>query len=343
MSQQIRQRTRSPMVMGLMALAVFLLGPLACGGPDDGDGADGGSRTIVIGMVAKSQSNDVFQAAYSGAKAAAREYEAAHPDVKVVIDWRTPPAEDATKQVEAIEALVRAQVDALLVSCTDAATLTPAIDRAAEAGVPVMTFDSDAPDSKRMAFYGSDNADIGRKVMSELADVMGDEGTVAILGGNQSGTNLAARIVATKDELAQHSQMQLLGASGGVFYHEETPEKAAEAVATATNANPGINGWAFIGGWPLFTKDALRWDPGAIKVVSCDALPPQLDYLRSGHVQTLFAQDCYGWGHKSVNVLLDLVVDGTEPSEAVMVDPLTKVTSENVEEYAKNWEEWLGE
>jgi hypothetical protein len=74
--------------------------------------------------------------------------------------------------------------------------------------------------------------------------------------------------------------MKLLGASGGVFYHEETPEKAAEAVATATNANPAIEGWAFIGGWPLFTTGALKWEPGKIKVVSCDALPAQLGYLR---------------------------------------------------------------
>ena len=51
-----------------------------------------------------------------------------------------------------------------------------------------------------------------------------------------------------------------LAASGGVFYHEETPEKAAEAVQQATTANPDIGGWCFIGGWPLFTTDALKWE-----------------------------------------------------------------------------------
>jgi ribose transport system substrate-binding protein len=230
----------------------------------------------------------------------------------------------------------------MTVSCTDAATLTPAINRAAEKGVPVMCFDSDAPESKRMAYYGSDNKQIGQVIVASLAKAMGDKGTVAILGGNQSGTNLAARVAAAKEEIAKHPNMKLLPASGGVFYHEETPEKAAEAVGTATNANPGIEGWAFIGGWPLFTTNALKWEPGKIKVVSCDALPAQLAYIKTGHVQALFAQDCYGWGYKSVETLLDKVVNQKDPANPVMVDPLTEVTSKNVEEYAKNWEKWLG-
>ncbi|CAN5571006.1 sugar-binding protein [soil metagenome] len=320
-----------------------VLGVLAVGGckKEDSAAGSGGKRTVTIGMVAKSQSNDVFQAAYSGAKDAAKELGDKY-NVNVVIDWRTPANEDAAKEVEAIEALTRAGVDGMTVSCTDAATLTPAIDRAVDKGVPVMCFDSDAPTSKRFAYYGSDHKQIGTIIMSGLAKAMGDTGTVAILGGNQSGTNLAIRVQAVKDELAKHPNMKLLPASGGVFYHEETPEKAAEAVSNATNANPTIQGWAFIGGWPLFTTNALKWQPGTIKVVSCDALPPELEYLRTGHVQALYAQDCYGWGHKSVEILLEKIVNKKDPVAPLIYDPLQLVTKDNVDEYAKNWTKWLG-
>ncbi|HEY8933201.1 MAG TPA: hypothetical protein VIM44_07820, partial [Rariglobus sp.] len=127
----------------------------------------------------------------------------------------------------------------------------------------------------------------------------------------------------------------------GVFYHVETPEKSAEAVANAQNANPGIQGWGFVGGWPLFTTDALKWDPGSIKVVSCDALPAELNYLRSGHVNTLYAQDCYGWGYKSVEILLEKIINGKSPATTRIVDPLTEVTKANVDSFGKNWEKWL--
>ena len=305
------------------------------------DTAGDGKRTVVIGMVAKSQSNDVFQAAYAGAKDAARELGEKY-GVNVVIDWRTPVSEDAAKQVEAVEALTRAGVDAITVSCSNAETLTPAIDRAVERGMIVMCFDSDAPNSKRMAYYGTEDVTAGATIVAELAKAMGGKGTIAMIAGNQSAPNLQKRVEGAKQELAKHSDMKLLESGGGVFYHEETPEKAAEAVANAMNANPQIQGWAFLGGWPLFTTNALKWPPGTIKVVSCDALPAQLEYVRSGHVQALLAQDCYGWGYRSVEILLEKIVNQKDPPQTRIIDPLTKVTKENVDQYASHWDKWLG-
>jgi ribose transport system substrate-binding protein len=297
-------------------------------------------RKIVIGMVAKSQSNDVFQAAYAGAKDAAKEFGQKY-NAEITIDWRTPTDEDAAKQAENIEALTRAQVDGILVSCSNAETVTPAIDAAVDKDIPVMMFDSDAPKSKRFAFYGTDDYPAGKRFMSELAKVMGGKGTVAILAGNQSAPNLQKRVEGAKDALKDYPDIKLLASSGGVFYHQETPEKAAEEVERATNANPDITGWCMIGGWPLFTSNALKWEPGKIKVVSCDALPAQLSYLKTGHVQMLLAQDCYGWGHKSVEVLLEKIVNNKSPETPRIVDPLTVVTKENVDEYGKQWEKWL--
>ena len=263
-------------------------------------------------MVAKSQSNPVFQAAYAGAKDAAKELGAKY-GVEVTIDWQTPAEEDAQKQAEAVEQLARSGVRGIAVSCSDANTLTPAIDKAVDAGAVVMCFDSDAPRSKRSYYYGTDDITCGKLVMRELAAAMGDKGTIAILAGNQTAPNLQNRVKGVKEELAKHPDMKLL--EDGVFYHEETPEKAAEAVNAAQTSNPEIQGWAMIGGWPLFTKNALKWKPGEVKVVAVDALPPQLAYLKSGHVQVLLAQDCYGWGYKSVEILLDKIVDGQDPKE----------------------------
>ena len=308
-------------------------------GGEGGGGA--GGKTVRIGIIAKSISNAVFQAAHAGAEAAAKELGPKY-GVNVEIEIRTPTDEDAQKQAEAIEALMRAGVDGIAISCTEANTVTPAIDRAVGRGIAVMCFDSDAANSKRFAYYGTDDATCGQRVMSELAKAMGDKGTIAILAGNQSAPNLQARVKGVRDELAKHPNMKELNDGKGVFYHQETPEKAAEAVANAQNANPGIEGWAMVGGWPLFTANALKWEPGKVKVISVDALPAQLPYLKSGHVQLLLAQDCYGWGHKSVDLLLDKIVNKKDPPSARVIDPLTAVTKESAEEYGKNWQKWLG-
>ena len=300
-----------------------------------------GKRKVKIGFVAKSQSNTVFQVAHAGAKAAGKKLGPQY-GVEVEVDIRTPPAEDAVKQAEAVDSLVRAGAAGIAVACSDAGPLTPAINRAVEAGVAVMCFDSDAPASKRFCYYGTDDIACGQKVMALLAKFMGEKGTVAILAGNASAPNLQKRVEGVRQELKKYPNMRELNDGKGVFFHAENPSDAAEAWKTATRTNPAITGWALVGGWPLFVKGAVDWDPAKIKVVAVDALPAQLEYLESGAVQMLLAQDCYGWGTESVELLLEKIVNKKEPEGKRVIDPLKEVTKANAKEVGGMWTEWLG-
>src|SRR5437773_5177989 len=132
-------------------------------------------KTLKIAMVAKSSTNPVFLSARTGAEAAAKDLSKKH-DIEVVIDWRTPPTEDGQVQAQRIAQAVNEGADAVLISCSDAAKVTGAINDAVDRGVPVMTFDSDAPQSKRFAFYGVDDVKTGEAVMRELAVQMNGKG-----------------------------------------------------------------------------------------------------------------------------------------------------------------------
>ncbi len=233
-------------------------------------------RTIRIGMVAKSEANDVFQAAHTGALDAAKEL-GEKDGVNIEIDWRTPPTDDAAKQADAINSLANDNVDGITVSCSEARMLNSAIDDAVDKGVTVVCFDSDAPKSKRLCDYGTDDTQLGHLLMSELARIMEEKGTIAILAGRQTAPNLQLRVKAVREELAKYPNMHELNGDGnGVgFYHEETPGAAAQEISSVMAANEGkIDAWVFVGGWPLFTDNALQWKPpGSIKVVSVDAPP----------------------------------------------------------------------
>jgi ribose transport system substrate-binding protein len=106
-------------------------------------------------------------------------------------------------------------------------------------------------------------------------------------------------------------------------------------------AHPEITGWGFLGGWPLFTDKALNWPPGSIKCVSVDALPPELAYVRSKHVQLLLSQDVYGYGYNSVARMIERIHLKKKVADPIENTPLTPVTIENVDAFAKNWEKWL--
>jgi ribose transport system substrate-binding protein len=293
-------------------------------------------RTIIIGLVAKSQGNPVFQAARVGAEDAAKALSAKH-HLNIKIDWRTPNEEDAQKQAEAIEQLVLAGAEGLAVSCSDANKLTDAINRAVDNGVPVATFDSDAPASKRFVTYGVDDLDCGRQTMEELARVMHGKGIVAILAGNQNAPNLQKRVQGAREVAAKYPGITIRD----VYYHKETPQDAAAKVEQVMQANPDITGWAMIGGWPLFTENALKWAPGTVQCVAVDALPAQLAYIRSGHVPVLLAQQCYEWGHRTVELLVEKIIDKKNPPAVKEISALIPVTKDNVDSFGKNWDKWL--
>ena len=293
-------------------------------------------RTIIIGVVAKSQGNPVFQAARVGAQDAAKEL-SAKLGLDIRIDWRTPNEEDAQKQADAIEQLVLAGAEGLSVSCSDANKLTDAINHAVDSGVPVATFDSDAPASKRFVTYGVDDEQCGAQTMAELAKVMKGKGVVAILAGNPNAPNLQRRVAGAKKEAAKYPGITIRD----TYYHKETPQDAAAKVEQVMQANPDITGWAMIGGWPLFTENALKWAPGTVQCVAVDALPAQLAYIRSGHVPVLLAQQCYEWGHRTVELLIAKIVDHKDPPAVKEISALIPVTKDNVDAFGKNWEKWL--
>src|SRR5882757_1654699 len=294
------------------------------------------NKSYTFGLVAKSQSNPVFQAARTGAEQAAKDLGAKYK-INIKIDWRTPNEEDAQKQAEAIEQLVLAGADGIAVSCSDANKLTDAINSAVKNGVPVATFDSDAPASKRFVTYGIDDEKCGEQVMDELAKVMDGKGIVAILAGNQNAPNLQKRAQGVRNAAKKYPGITIRD----TYYHKETPQDAAAKIEQVMQANPDITGWAMIGGWPLFTENALKWQPGTVKCVAVDALPAQLAYIRSGHVPVLLAQQCYEWGHRTVELLVNKIVLKQNPPAVKEVSALIPVTKDNVDAFAKNWSRWL--
>jgi len=301
--------------------------------PDEGTSAEGGPFTI--SMIAKSSTNPVFLSARTGAEDAAREL-SEELGRDIVIDWRTPPTEDGQVQAQRIAQAVNEGADAILISCSDAAKVTGAIDDAVARGVPVMTFDSDAPDSDRFAYYGVDDIKTGEAVMNELAALLGEEGKVAILAGNQNAPNLQKRVQGVAQAAQQYPGIEIVG----TFYHTETPQDAAAEVARVMNAYPGINGWAFIGGWPLFTKSLLTdLDPERVTVVSVDALPAELPYVEAGITPVLLAQPTYMWGYVSVATIVDKAVRGEDVAEMQEME-LVRVTRDNLGEWARQLKDW---
>jgi ribose transport system substrate-binding protein len=277
----------------------------------------------------------VFLSARTGAEAAANDLSEKH-GISIEIDWRTPPVEDGQVQAQRLTQAVNEGDDVILISCSDAAKVTGAINDAVARDVPVMTFDSDAPESDRFAFYGVDDIQTGEAVIAELAEQLSDRGKVAILAGNQNAPNLRKRVEGVEKGAAEHPGIEIID----TFYHPETPQDAAAEVVRVMNAYPEIDGWAMVGGWPLFTTTLLTdLDPKKVKVVAVDALPAQLPYVEAGIAPVLLAQPTYKWGYVSVEKIIDKVYLKKEVPEINRME-LVRVTKDNLGEWARQLKDW---
>jgi len=328
-------RKRTTTLLAAVWAASILLGGCNRQADSPADGAAAPARGVRVAMIAKSSTNPVFLSARTGAEAAAKELTQKH-GVPVEIVWLTPPAEDGQVQAQRITQAVNEGATAILISCSDAGKVTGAINDAAGRGVPVMTFDSDAPDSKRFAFYGVDDLKTGQAVMDELATQMGERGSVAILAGNQNAPNLRRRVEGVKQAAAKYPNMTIVG----TFYHIETPQDAAAEVIRVQNAYPQIQGWAMIGGWPLFTQTLLSdLDPKKVKIVAVDALPAELAYVDKGLAPVLLAQPTYLWGYVSVQRIFDKVHQKQDVPEIIPME-LVRVSKDNLGTWARQLRDW---
>ena len=294
-----------------------------------------GKKKLSIAMIAKSSTNPVFLSARTGAETAARELSAKY-GLRITIDWRTPPTEDGQVQAQRIAQAVNEGAEVILLSCSDAGKVTGAINDAVGRGVPVMTFDSDAPQSKRFAMYGVDDIKTGEQVMDELARQIGGKGKVAILAGNQNAPNLKQRVAGVIQAAKKYPAVTIVG----TFNHIETPQDAAAEVVRVMNAYPDITAWAMVGGWPLFTKTLLTdLNPEKVKVVSVDALPAELPYVEKGIAPVLLAQPTYLWGYVSVTRIVEKLCLGKEVP-VINEMQLVPVSKDNLGAWARQLKSW---
>jgi ribose transport system substrate-binding protein len=335
MTNRIARRAAVVATIGLSLL-------MACNGGAKDQPAAGAaaakpdSGKITIAVIGKSSSNPVFLAARTGAEQAAKDI-SAKQHLNVTVNWLTPPQEDAEMQAQRIRQAVNDGADGILLSASDAGKVTGAINDAVDRGVPVMMFDSDAPQSKRFAIYGVDDEKSGEAVMKELAAALGDKGKVAILAGNQNAPNLQRRVQGVKAEAAKHPGIEIVG----VFNHIETPQDAAAEVIRVNNAYPQVTGWAMVGGWPLFTQTLLTdLDPKKQKVVSIDALAAELPYVEKGITPVLLAQPVYKWGYVGVETLVDKIHNKKDPASPVIPMDLVRVTKDNLGSWARQLKDW---
>lgn len=142
------------------------------------------AETKRIALVAKALGIGFFEAANKGAQEAAAEL----GDVEII--YTGPTDTTAEGQIEVINALIAQRVDAIAISANDTDALVPALQKAMQRGITVISWDSGvAPDGRLMHLNPSSSALIGETIIKLAADHLPEGGDVAILSATSTSTN----------------------------------------------------------------------------------------------------------------------------------------------------------
>ncbi len=264
--------------------------------------APAASKKLLFVWSPKATNNPVFDVAKVGGQMRAQEL----GDVE--FQWVGPADADAQKQAALLDDVVSKGCDGLGLSCNDADALKPVIDRAMGKGIPVITWDSDSPSSKRLAFYSFDVEKAATAGANLFVDVMkgNPSRTYCMLTGVPGAPNLEGRIKAVRAVLDK-TDLKLVN----IEACNDDIQKGAEVVENRMTATPDLGGWFFIGGWPLFgdikAMPKLLAAKGKTKVVTWDTLEAECQDLIDGVVQGLIGQKYFGWGYDGVGIMYDIV------------------------------------
>ena len=142
-------------------------------------------------------------------KTAADGFAAAGAQYGVSVDTRGPAGLNPQAEVDEFKAMVARKPAGILVSVANAKLMAPEIDAAIAAGIPVITIDSDAPESKRLYFIGTNNLEAGRLGGRRLTAKLNGKGNVVFFT-NPGQPNLDERLEGYKDIFASFPGIKIV-------------------------------------------------------------------------------------------------------------------------------------
>ena len=252
--------------------------------------------------------------------------------------WAGPPNAQVVEQKRKLEEMVAKGVNGISVSPINADAVGPFIDEMAGKGLLMITMDSDAPNSKRLLYIGTNNYNAGLEAGEQAAKILGEKGgKVIAFVGVLAAQNAQDRLRGFKDAAKEHN-IEVLD----VRQDQTDKEKARKNVEEVLQSHPDID--ALLGLWsyngPAIAKAVKEAGKlGKVRIVSFDAEPATLGHLKKGEIDVTIVQKPYLFGYLSVAVLYSMVSQGVDatlkllPSNRIIDTGVEAVTPQNVEDY----------
>lgn len=243
-------------------------------------------------------------------KAAGAGFSQAASQLRVKADFLGPDEFDPKAEKEAFEKAVSKKATGILVSAADAKLLKDSIDSAIAAGIPVITVDSDAPESKRLFSIGTNNYQAGLTGGQRLAAELKGKGNVVVFT-MPGQANMADRLLGYRAALASSPQIKIsrvVDIAGDPRIVFDTTTEILGKEAKQKDNKDKVDGFVCLdalGGKEVAT--VLSQNKVTSKViVAMDTDPDTLEFIRKGVIAATISQKPYTMTYFGLRLLDDL-------------------------------------
>lgn len=302
--------------IALLLVAVLCLGLCACGAKKD-EPKNPDAKAYKFGII-YTANNNFWDKVGDGGRAAAEELNA-DGKYNITIYATGPQTTGAPGQIQLMEDMISQKYDGIIIAASDTSALVPTIDKAVDAGIPVVCMDTEVPDSKRLCFVGTDNYNFGRDCANALGDLCGGEGKVIVQYLDPSMLSMAQRAAGFRETLAANfPNMEIIYEQADMGADMNAIAAAIETLAAKYKDEMTGYCMLYVGGENVCnTWRQMGWNKDNMNTVLSDDIDPIIVGIKDGTASCTIAQGQYQWGYQGVKILVDYLANGTKPAEFV--------------------------
>ena len=301
-------------------LAFISLLHLSCGA-----GKQDGAKTKKLGFVAIAAA-DFWTIARKGAEKADQEID------DVTLDFRIPTDGTAAEQKRLIDDLLAKGIDGLAISPVDPVNQTQMINEVAKQ-VLVITQDSDAPQSNRACYIGTDNRAAGRQAGELIKEAIPNGGKIMLFVGRRDAQNAQERLQGIKDVLA-NSNVEIIDVRTDDVDRVRAKSNVSDTLVRYPEVACLVGLWAYNGPAILSAvKDADR--VGRVKIVAFDEEDLTLEGVKDGAIHATIVQQPYEFGYQAIYMMAKVLRGDKSaiPSNKQVFIPTVIIKKDNVNDF----------
>jgi len=250
----------------------------------------------------------------------------------VSVDFRIPATGSAAEQQQLLEDLLAKGVDGVAISPKDPANQTEILNKVASQAL-LITQDSDAPNSKRVAYIGTDNMAAGVEAGKLIKQALPDGGKIMVFVGSMDAQNAQDRLGGIKKEL-EGSKVQIIDVRTDDVDSSRAQRNAEDTLVKYPDVACLVGLWNYNGPAILNAVRSANKN-GKVKIVCFDDEDETLAGVASGDIFGTVAQQPFEFGKQAIT-LMEHYLKGDKnafPADHKLFIPTISVTKANAAEF----------